>query len=187
MRSPSRHLTRCLVAGLVALLPLGGAAITFAMLERTLSEGWLRQSEFYFPGLGLLLAILTVYGVGLLVTTFLGRWLFRRLDRLLERVPALGMLYQSLKEVLGYDSARARFFQGVVLVRGNGGGELGLITGRAVVDGAERLLVFLPGSPNPANGRLLLAAPEEVQQVGIRVAAALRALVAMGKTPLGPE
>jgi len=183
--SPTRHLTRCVIAGIVALLPIGGAALTFFWLEGAISSAWLRGQPFYFPGLGLLLAVLAVYLVGLCMTTFAGRWLFRRFDRMFEQLPLLGSLYQSLKEVLGYDSSKEKFFQGVVLVAADTGDELGLITGNCNLDGSDRTLVFVPGSPNPANGKLLLLTKDQLRRVDLRVAQALRALVAMGKAPLG--
>lgn len=188
MASPTRHVTRCLIAGVVALLPLGGAVLTVAWIEGALSGGFLADQPFYFPGLGLLLALVLVYATGLLFTTFLGRWLWTRMDRLLERVPLLGDLYQSLKEILGYDTARERFFQGVVLVQSDEGLELGLITGEdRGPDGRSRALVFVPGSPNPTNGRLLLMEPEKLRRLEVRAADALKALVSMGKTSLRPE
>ncbi len=189
MASPSSHVTRCLLAGLVALLPIGGAAVSIVWLEATLSGSWLREQPFYVPGLGLLLALLAVYLVGLCVTTFVGRFLWRRMDRLLERLPLLGELYQSLKEVLGYDTSRDRFFRGVVLVEADGGHEVGLVTGETTVaGGAVRATVFVPGSPNPGNGRLLLVPKERLVPIDVRAADALRALVSLGKAPLGaPE
>ncbi len=181
--NPTRHVTRCLVAGIVALLPMGGAVFSIVWL----AGAWRSDPEhFYFPGLGLLLAFLLVYAVGLFVTTFVGRWLWRRTDRLLESLPLLGSLYQSLKEVLGYDSGKDRFFQGVVAVRSDEGFEIGLVTGEADgPDGKPHKLVFVPSSPNPANGRLLLLAPERLLPLPARTADALRTLVAIGKTPLG--
>jgi uncharacterized membrane protein len=186
MKHQTRHLTRCLVAGLVALLPLGGAVFTIVWLEGAISSSWRDYVGWYFPGLGLLLALLAVYLVGLLVTTFVGRWLWRRLDRLLEGLPLLGPLYLSLKEVLGYDSSRGRFFGGVVAVRAVEGFELGFVTGEGPgPDGRPHALVFVPGSPNPATGRLLLVDPQRLLRLDVRVADALRALVSIGKTPLG--
>ena len=73
----------------------------------------------------------------------------------------------------------------VVAVPSEGGYELGLVTGEAALpDGAPGTLVFVPGSPNPANGRLLLVADARLQRLDVRSADALRALVSMGKTPL---
>jgi uncharacterized membrane protein len=142
---------------------------------------------WYFPGLGLLLALLAVYLVGFFVTTFLGRWLWRSMDRLLESLPLLGTLYQSLKEVLGYDSSRERFFQGVVAVPADEGYEIGFITGESAgPDGRPHTLVFVPSAPNPTNGKLLLVDPARLQKLDVRTADALRALVSMGKTALRP-
>jgi uncharacterized membrane protein len=185
MRAPVRHVTRCLVAGVVALLPLGGAVFSIVWLEGALSASWRAGVSWYFPGLGLLLAAAAIYVVGLFVTTFLGRWLWRAADRLLEGLPLLGTLYQSLKEVLGYDSGRERFFQGVVAVASDGGDEIGFVTGETVgADGRPRTIVFVPSSPNPTNGRLLLVEAAMVRRLEVRTADALRTLVAMGKSPL---
>lgn len=187
MKNPSSHLTRCMVAGIVALLPMGGAVFTLVWLENAISSSWRAQlGWYYFPGLGLLVALLAIYLVGLFVTTFAGRWLWRRTDRLLERVPLFGTMYESLKEVLGYDSTKHKFFQAVVAVQCDEGYELGFVTGESVgPDGKLHTLVFLPSSPNPTNGRLLLVPPGRLKHLDVRTADALRALVSMGKTPLG--
>jgi uncharacterized membrane protein len=185
MRNPTRHATRCIVAGIVALLPMGGAMFTIVWLEGAIAGGGLKTWQYYFPGLGLVLALLAVYLVGLFVTTFVGRWLWRHADRLLERLPLLGSLYQSTKEVLGYDSAKERFFQGVVAVANDDGFELGLLTGETAGPGGGTFaLVFVPGSPNPTNGKLMLVEPQRLRRLDVKVSAALRGLVSMGKTPL---
>jgi uncharacterized membrane protein len=182
--NPTRHFTRCLVAGIVALLPMGGAVFSIVWLEGTLTEGW-RDETWYFPGLGLLLALAVVYLIGLFVTTFLGKWLWRTIDRVLERLPLLGTLYQSLKEVLGYDTTRERFFRGVVAVRADEGYEIGFVTGEGPgPDGTTHTLVFVPSVPNPTNGKLLLVDPARLQKLDVRTADALRTLVSIGKTPL---
>jgi uncharacterized membrane protein len=187
MNAPARHLTRCLVAGIVALLPMGGAVFTIVWLEGTIAAAWRDQLSWYFPGLGLLLALLAIYLVGFFVTTFVGRWLWRAVDRLLESLPLLGTLYQSLKEVLGYDSGRERFFQGVVAVPADEGFEIGFVTGSGPgPDGRAHTLVFVPSSPNPTNGKLLLVDPARLQKLDVRTADALRTLVSLGKAPLKP-
>ncbi|MBZ0154562.1 MAG: DUF502 domain-containing protein [Planctomycetes bacterium] len=186
MKSKTSHVTRCLVAGIVALLPMGGAVFSVVWLEAALTASWRDKVPWYFPGLGLVLALLVIYGVGLFVTTFAGRWLWRRTDRALERLPFVGTLYQSLKEVLGYDSTRERFFRGVVALRVDDGYEIGFVTGDAPgPDGTPHALVFVPSSPNPTNGRLVLIRREQLLPLDVKTADALRALVSMGKTPLG--
>jgi len=174
-----------LIGGIVALLPIGGTVLGVAYLESLLSESWRSEVSWYFPGLGLILAIAVIYVVGLFVTTFLGRWLWRRADLLLEKLPILGSLYQSLKEVLGYDSKRDRFFESVVAVAVDDGFEIGLVTGTAPgPNGEEHAVVFVPSSPNPTNGRLILLPKDSLKKLDLRAADALRGLVSMGKTPL---
>lgn len=185
MAKPAQHVARCVVAGAVALLPVVGSAALVVWTEGAIAGSWLAAQPFYVPGLGIGIAVFAVYCVGLLVTTFLGRWLWRSFDRLAERLPLVGTMYQSVKEVLGYDTSRERFFQGVVLVESGGGDQIGLVTGVNTVDGIERTMVFVPGTPNPAAGRLLLVPTSELRRVDVRAVDALRAMVAMGKSPLG--
>lgn len=186
MKALARHVSRCLIGGIVALLPIGGAILGVAYLEGVLTESWRDDASWYFPGLGMLLGFTVIYCVGLFVTTLMGKWLWRTADRLLEKMPILGSLYQSLKEVLGYDSERDKFFEAVVAVAVDDGFEIGLVTGSAPgPNGATYSVVFVPSSPNPANGRLLLILPDQLKRLDLRAADALRGLVSMGKTPLG--
>ena len=188
MHPVSRHFTRCLIAGLIAILPIGGAILSLLLAERTISESWLERQGFYFPGLGLLLAIALLYALGLIVTTFICRWVWRRMDLLLANVPALGPLYRTLKQILGYGEGRDALFTRVVMVRSpfTGSEEVGLVTNEVGDEqGVPRLLVFLPGSPNPTTGRLLVADPATVRPVDVSVHEALKALVSAGKSPIG--
>jgi uncharacterized membrane protein len=45
-------------------------------------------------------------------------------------------------------------------------------------------LIFLPGAPNPAQGRLVLVEPQRCLPTDIPVAAALKALLSTGKIGL---
>src|SRR5687768_1235225 len=97
-----RHFLRCLVAGIVALLPVAALVLAVAYLEYSLASFWLGRQDFYFPGLGLLGAILLLYLIGLVVGTVAGGWAWALLDALFRRLPILGNLYQTLKQILGY-------------------------------------------------------------------------------------
>ena len=187
MNTISRHLTRNLLAGMVALLPIGGLVLTIAYMESTLASAGLTKLPFYFPGLGILLALLIIYLIGLVLTTFIGRWVWARIDKLLHRLPALGKLYASLKQILGYGEGEQAMFQQTVLVPAPGGSghELGLVTKRLeLVSGQTRLAVFVPGSPNPTTGRLLLVDPEEVIVTDVPVNEVFKALLAAGQYDL---
>ena len=78
-------------------------------------------------------------------------------------------------------------FMRVVLVksREHSGEELALVTSEVTSeDGKPKLVVFLPGAPNPAAGRLLVADIESTRPIDMSVSDALKALVSVGKTQI---
>jgi uncharacterized membrane protein len=179
-----QHFLRCLVAGTVALLPVAGLALAVFYLEYYLAAFWLAWQDFYFPGLGLLAALILLYLIGLIVGTVVGNWAWALVDHLFARLPILGNLYQTLKQILGYGEGPGALFERVVLVpiRETNALEMGLVTNTIRAAGQpERLLVFLPACPNPLAGRLIVIETERVRPIQMRVNEAMRALVALGK------
>ena len=182
-----KHITRCIVAGIVAILPVGGTILAFAYVEQMISSSGIFKLKFYFPGLGILAVCAGVYLLGLVTSTFLGRWAWSKLDALLHRLPALGRLYSTLKQILGYGEGEDAIFQSVVMVPSIGavGEEMGLVTNSLKSEaGIEQLIVFVPGAPAPTAGRLVVVDRDKVRPVNISVHDALKALVAVGKTEL---
>jgi uncharacterized membrane protein len=183
----TQHIWRCFLAGIVALLPIGGLVLTVVYLEATIAGSWLAGQPWYFPGLGLLATAAGIYLIGLTVSTFLGRWLWRRVDLVFDSLPALGRLYQTLKQIIGYGEGKDAIFHRVVLIRGNSpeASELGLVTNEtADVAGTHKLIVFVPGAPNPTAGRLIVIDSERTVPLSVSVSDALKTLLSVGKTPL---
>ena len=60
MKELVRHLVRTFIAGIVALLPIGGTILTVVWLEATIADSWLVKQSFYFPGLGLIAIVAAV-------------------------------------------------------------------------------------------------------------------------------
>ena len=185
MNAVSRHLTRCFVAGVVALLPVAGLVLTVAYMENVISESWRDKLPVYFPGMGLLATIILVYLVGLIVSTFFGRWIWGGIDLLLRKLPVIGRIYATLRQILGYGEGEDAIFQRVVMVPAKDidAEELGLVTNQAAGD---KLMVFVPGSPTPTTGRLVLIEANRVRPLDITVNDALKTLVSVGKTAI-PE
>jgi len=180
-----KHVSRCLLAGAVAALAMTGLILSVGYVEAQIASSGLAKLPFYFPGFALLASLVLVYLVGLGVTTFVGKWLWSRLDSLLDQMPILGQLYQTLKQILGYGSGEHAIFKEVVLVPGleDQAEQLGLVTNTTLgEDGKPRLLVFVPSSPTPTTGRLLVIEPHAVKRLKMPVNEMLRVLVAMGKT-----
>ena len=89
------------IAGAIAIFPVGGTILVIILAERSLSP--LIPDRFYFPGEGLLLVIALLYLLGLTLTSVIGRWLWKSFDLAFSRLPGLGMLYRTLKQILGFD------------------------------------------------------------------------------------
>lgn len=187
MKRLNTHITKSLIAGFVAILPVGGLIVTVGYLETTISSSGLSTMPFYFPGFGLIATIIFIYLIGLVVTTFIGKWIWKRIDRLLDKLPALGRLYQTLKQILGYGEGEDAIFYEAVLVpsRDIQSEELGLITNKISDNkGNMKLVIFVPGVPNPTSGRLIVMDKESVKPLSMPVNETLKTLVSMGKTDI---
>jgi uncharacterized membrane protein len=176
-----RHFVLCLLTGLITILPIGGTIVLVVFTEKSLSP--LVPGKLYFPGLGLLSVVILIYLLGLTLTTIVGRWLWHWLDDTFSRLPGLGTIYRTLKQILGFESGEGALFQRVVLVHdeGTGGAEIGLVT---AIDGAgdkKQLTVFIPHCPNPAQGRLLQLPVGRVVPTDWPVERALKKLFSLGK------
>lgn len=183
MKSVKRHVSKCVVAGIVALMPLAGLVMTIVYLESQISSSWLRDQWFYFWGCGLLTTAIVVYSIGLAISTFLGRWMWRLVDRLLDQMPLLGRLYQTLKQIVGYGEGPDAVFRRVVMIPAIdlAGDEIGLVTNEIKVDDAEtQLTVFVPNAPTPTNGRLIVVNEAKVRPSPLSVHEALKTLVSVG-------
>ena len=183
MKKFMNHITKCSIAGIVAILPIGGLILTVGYFENMISSSGLNKLPFYFPGLGLIAALVFIYLLGLTTTNFIGKWIWNKVDAVIHKLPALGKLYGTLKQILGYDA----IFQESVLVPGKNQNseELGLVTNKIKLpDGEEKLVVFIPGAPNPSSGQLIVISPDKVKKVNFSTNDTFKALVAVGKTEI---
>jgi uncharacterized membrane protein len=102
-----RHLGRIFLTGLLTVLPVI-ATIYFTLwvlkvLERFFGDQliFLIPDEWYHPGMGLLVAIVFVFAVGVLMHAILFRRLFGWGERLLLGVPLVRSVYSALRDLLG--------------------------------------------------------------------------------------
>ncbi len=178
-----KHFIKCILAGLVTTLPIAGLALMLIQIDRALRP-MVKGTPLDLPGLGIVVGLFAVYFIGLLVSSFIGRWLWSLIDRLLSALPGLAYIYNTLKQILGYGVGRDAMFHRVVLVKNEREGtyEIGLVTEDAKIEGLEaQVFVFLPGSPNPASGRLVLAEASKLIETKIPVDAAIKLLFTTGK------
>jgi uncharacterized membrane protein len=110
------------------------------------------------PFVGVVVAILAIYLVGLIVTSIIGKWFIRRLDALLSRVPVLRDLYKAWKHISITPGGKEGIFAKAVLIPADETGSLkvlGFTSGDPIEGDPNTTCVFVPAAPNPVNGRLL--------------------------------
>jgi uncharacterized membrane protein len=180
-----RHLVVCLVTGLIAILPIGGTIVLIAVAENSLRP--LIPARWYFPGLALMTVVLFLYLLGLTLSTVVGRWFWRRLDNVMDRLPGLGMIYRTIKQILGFEAGEGTLFESVVLVpnEATGWSEIGLVTSIETGGESPQLVVFVPGSPNPTQGRLVRLPADRAVRTTWSVDGALKYLFSLGKISNG--
>jgi uncharacterized membrane protein len=184
------------LAGLLTLIPLivtiGILSWLFNVLDGFLGPyiyDWLGRP---MPGLGLISTIVLVFGMGVVTTNIIGRRLMGAVDDALHRIPLVRSIYSTTKQVS--DSllqARTAAFQQVVLIEYPRRGlyQIGFVTGmvegpfqeQLAAKAGERLVnVFVPATPNPMAGYLVLLPERDVHVLGISVQDGLKLVISGG-------
>lgn len=142
-----------------------------------------------FPGLGILTLIIFVVLVGMLSANYLGTRLVRYSDQLMQKVPLVRGIYSTVKQIMETFSMK-QSFHGVALVEypRKGCYSVGFMTGE--VPGANMKLtgrfvtVFVPTTPNPTAGFLLVLPESEVTHLDMSVEQGMKFIISLGLVPL---
>lgn len=146
---------------------------------------------WFWNPLALLVALLAVSLVGGLTRYYVGRKVVQAIDYILLSIPMLNKVYSTIKQVNNaFSSEKKTAFQQVVLVEfpragmhsigfvtGHGDHELGQRTGQIVFS------VFVPTTPNPTTGFLVLVPQDKVTLLNISVADGIKFLISLGSAP----
>jgi uncharacterized membrane protein len=175
------HLHDKLLAGLLAAVPLVVVFGAASSLEAH-TEPLAKPLGVHFPGLGFVLALVLIYLLGVIVTSFLGRVALGLVDRLLCQVPALSHVYRTWKDVLIVSPREGGVFHQVVLVGSPSGpgAQLGFTSGHGLPGDPNSICVFLPGIPSMLSGRLVIVSRDSCTRLDISVEEAFTFLVSMG-------
>jgi uncharacterized membrane protein len=149
----------------------------------TLPNGQPGEMYWYWSWVALLLTIVSICLVGRYGRNYIGRKTFEWIDQALMRVPLLNKIYGTVKQVNQSFSTNKSSFKQVVLVsfphaRSR---SLAFVTGEQQGLGAEKLIsVFIPTTPNPTSGFLLLVPESEIIKLDISVADAIKFIISLG-------
>jgi len=138
--------------------------------------------------IGLGVAIIAVYIAGRLLGGFVGRRMYRRIERLITTLPVFKQVYPYVKQIVDFlfSDERPLQFNRVVAVQypRKGIWSVGFMTGsslRSVAEKAgESVTIFIPSSPTPFTGYTITVKVEDVIEVPITVEEAIRFAVSGG-------
>jgi len=177
------YLKQTMIAGLLAIIPIGLTYIVMAFAINKLDQlmapvvTWIilrfqlpLPEDFHLPGLGFILISIFIFMVGLVTANFLGRQLVRAWDYLMHRVPFVRGVYMTIKQVAESISRPDKSaFEKMVLVHypHPSSRMIGLVSceteGEVVSRTGEDLVnVFLPLLPNVTLGFMLVVPRDQI-------------------------
>jgi uncharacterized membrane protein len=176
-----RLLKRRLIAGLIVIAPLGVTLWVlwwlFGVVDGILGTFLEMVLGTRIPGLGLVMLVLILLGVGWLAEETLGAQILEWWHQALDRVPLVSRVYGATRRIVGsvFGGKEQRFFREVVFFEYPARGQwtLGFVTGGtppALQDRMEGgVTVFLPTSPNPVTGFLIIVPEDRIVRLPITV------------------
>jgi len=187
-----RSLSRILLRGLVAVLPIGLTVYLVYWLGVTLESilgGLLRlvlPADLYWPGLGLLAGLALLLAAGLLVNAYVVRRVLSLGEQLLTRIPLVKTIFGALKDFTRFFPAGdgSRDLKRVVTARFGPARAIGFVTQDAVgtrlfgTEAPTLVAVYFPMSYQ-IGGYTLYVPREDVEETDLSVEEAMR-LVLIG-------
>jgi uncharacterized membrane protein len=165
----------------------------FLPTEWTHKDHGVGPTHWYWSVIALLLAIFLIGLVGGLARNYLGRKLIEGVDLILLRVPLLNKIYGTIKQVnAAFSSGSKSSFKQVVLVEFPRAGHysLGFITGEQtqvvqLKTTGKVVSVFVPTTPNPTSGFLVLVPESDLTKLDMPVADGIKFIISLGS--ISPE
>jgi uncharacterized membrane protein len=184
------------LTGLLVVVPVG---VTVFVLKALLIwiDGILGGIErdllgHYYPGLGIITLLMLIFVIGIISANYIGNRVLYAWDRLMRRLPLVRGIYSTVRQMMETFST-AQNFHGVGLVEypRKGCYSIGFITGRAdertMGLSGNHLSVFVPTTPNPTAGFLLLLPENEVRKLNMTVDQGMKYIVSLGLVSMNEQ
>ena len=143
---------------------------------------------WYWSALALLLAVVMVSVIGVLARYYFGKRLIAWADGAMLRVPILNKIYGTIKQVdEAFTSGKRSSFKTVVLVEYPREGiySVGFITNEQADEVQKKtdkkcVCVFIPTTPIPTGGFLIIVPEEKIIKLDMSVADGLKYIISIG-------
>ncbi len=181
------------IAGIVVLVPLGFTlyltlfiiSISSNLIPKELNPN--HYLPFSIPGLEILLSIIFIIFIGGLSLSFIGKKLLQMINDILKRIPFLRTIYSAIGQMTQTFTQNKTNRKSVVLVEyprkgswavgfatKDNKGEISRKTNKNLVN------VFVPTTPNPTSGFLLMFAKDEIIHLDMSFEEASKFIVSAG-------
>ncbi|WED44295.1 DUF502 domain-containing protein [Legionella cardiaca] len=194
----SKVFRRYLFAGLVVWLPI---VVTFIvlrfiieMLDKTMSllPGSYHPDKvlgIHIPGLGVILSLVIILVTGIIATNYFGQRLVDFGEKILAKIPLVRSIYNAAKQVISaLFATNSQAFRKVLLIEypRKGIWSLAFLTGStngsliSQHTGEEMLSLFVPTTPNPTSGFLMMIPKRDAIEISMTVDEALKFIISLG-------
>ena len=192
------RLQRYFISGLLVWLPIWITLIALKFLADILNNTMLLLPRpyqpdnllgFHIPFVGVLITLVMILLTGVIVANFLGRKLLSLWDALMGRIPLVRTIYTGVKQVLHTVFAPGgQSFRKVLLIEYPRAGvwTIAFQTGDTLPQVEQALSaqpmvsVYVPTTPNPTSGFLLMLERDKVKEVNMSVDQALKFVISLG-------
>lgn len=190
-RSTGSRIRRRFISGLLVVVPLVVTYLVLKFLFQTI-DGILApvvQAVYgrNLPGVGLLATLLLVLIAGWVATGVAGGRIIRIWEGWLIRIPLIRIVYGAAKQLLeSVSSSEGNSFKQVGLVEYPRRGiySICFIANRLPLnttpEQSTRITVFIPSTPTPFTGFVIVVRPEEIIPLSLPVEDAIKLLVSGG-------
>jgi uncharacterized membrane protein len=181
------------LSGIAVALPLGVTVFVliwlFNLLDNILAKpvAWILGRQV--PGVGLAAIIILIFIVGMLTSNWVGKKIFGWFHGLIEKIPIIKTIYNPVSKISrSISSENTDSFQKVVMVEfpNKGVKSIGFITNHDIsLNNKDKVFVFIPTTPNPTNGFLVIMDRKDVDVMDIPINEGLNMVISMGSAAHG--
>lgn len=188
---------RYILTGLIVWIPLG---ITFLVIKALLElldrlllflpPEWQPEAllGFNIPGFGLVFALVVIFVTGMLLTNIFGRQLMAWWENVLSHIPLIRSIHSAVKQLIEtFFNTDSNAFSKVLMIEyprpglwtlafqsNDASEEINAKSNRDMVS------IFVPTSPNPTSGFVLLVPKKDVIEMDMSVEDGLRMIMSLG-------
>ena len=194
-RSVLARLRNNFIAGVVVLIPIGITVYLTLFITKISSKILPKELNpnhylpYDIPGVEIIISIILITFIGWLSLSLIGKKLLEIFNNILKRIPILRTIYSAFVQMLDIFNKRDENKKNVVLVEypRKGSWAVGFATkenkGEISIKSKQNLVnVFVPTTPNPTSGFLLMFPKEEVIYLDMSFEEASRFIVSAGSS-----